>query len=129
MFLGFPQQFVSSTISDVSDALASTRRSTISTKENFTSCSCPDLTNVSHNSQNEKFVQLLQKGFQDIAEMYRASVESPRLKYRKNKPTLSLLCSYYCGIRNPPEICFNKEFEDLYEENEIDEDSFEKQGF
>lgn len=98
----------------------------MTTKNNFTSCSCP---NLSLSSQNDEFSQQIQKGFQDAAKMYHDYMEGSQHLYHKNRPTLPLLCTYYCGIRNEqPEISYQKRFEELYEENE-DENPFENKGF
>ena len=41
----------------------------------------------------------LQKGFEDIKTIYRASRESPKSKVGK-RPEFSLLCNYYCNLSN-----------------------------
>ena len=69
-------------------------------------------------SQDEGFTELLHKGFMDARDMYRRSVESPTRIFHKNKPTLSVLCTYYCGLKNEAEIFSQKEFDELYEDNE-----------
>ena len=68
----------------------------------------------------------LQKGFEDIKTIYRASRESPKSKIGK-RPEFSLLCNYYCNLSNEM-ISSNarakQEYEELYEVT--DEDFFER---
>lgn len=125
MLFGFPQQYNTQLISE---SFAPTRRSTISTtKGNFTACSCPNLTNLDK-SQNDTFFQQVQKGFQDAADMYRASLEGSHFNRYKTKPAMMMLC-YYCGVKTEPEISRQKDFEECYEKSEMDDNPFENKDF
>lgn len=90
----------------------------------FTSCSSPELMKVDdHQSQNKNFAMSLQKGFKDIINIYKSSIDSPLRK----KPQLSLQCNYYCNLSNEM-ISSNdrakQEYEELYEVT--DGDFFER---
>lgn len=94
----------------INDGLNRISRSTAFSERPFTKCSLP---NLGHVRNDDKFNQILQKGFQDAADMYKASFEVPG-KYFKNKPSLSLLCSYYCGLKHDSNIDTNNDLEDIY---------------
>ena len=76
-----------------------------------------------HQGQNKNFAMSLQKGFKDIINIYKSSIDSPLRK----KPQLSLQCNYYCNLSNEM-ISSNarakQEYEELYEVT--DEDFFER---
>ena len=85
----------------------------------FTSCSCPDLLLNKQKEDDDLFTLSLQKGFQDIINIYKESCDS--IHYGKSKPKMSLQCNYYCNlsteIMTPHELS-RREYEELYEGSE-----------
>ena len=85
----------------------------------FTSCSCPDLLLNKQKEDDDLFTLSLQKGFQDIINIYKESCDS--VQYGKSKPKMSLQCNYYCNlsteIMSPHELS-RREYEELYEGSE-----------
>jgi hypothetical protein len=85
----------------------------------FTSCSCPDLLLNKQKEDDDLFTLSLQKGFQDIINIYKESCDS--IHYGKSKPKMSLQCNYYCNlsteIMTPHELS-HREYEELYDGSE-----------
>ena len=85
----------------------------------FTSCSCPDLLLNKQKEDDDLFTLSLQKGFQDIINIYKESCDNAQ--YGKSKPKMSLQCNYYCNLSTEmmsPHELSRREYEELYEGSE-----------